>query len=213
MSLILTEDLKEAVGILPADTTKDVVLANSVRTANALIAGYIGFDLSDTDTLRTFIDTIENNARHILLPAFPIIEVAALSANGLPVLVDNYWVNNRIGIVDFSPGNFSYGAGGMRFGHRVAVVYRAGYEEIPEDLQMACLNIAAALYNMGGTFASAASGGTGELKSLTMFDAMSMSFDVGGTSATGEAAGSPIAMINSWKFVLDKYRVSQPTLR
>jgi hypothetical protein len=209
MPLISTDDLKAAVGLEPNDTTKEALLELSVNTANALIAGYVGVDLSDTDTEQAFIEVVDNDARHMKLPAFPILSVVTLSADGNVMDPANYMLNERIGIIDFPMGIPS----GARWGHRMVATFKAGYEEIPQDLVMACTNIAAALYNLGGTFASAASGGSGELKSLTMFDAMSMSFDVGGTNANGEVAGSPQSMISAWKFVLDKYRVSSPTLR
>jgi hypothetical protein len=43
-----------------------------------------------------------------------------------------------------------------------------------------------------------------------MFDAMSMSFDTG--AATGSTVVGAEALLESWKFVLDQYRVNQPTM-
>lgn len=211
MPLISLEELKEAVGVAVSDNSKDQVLNVSLQTANALIAGYVGVDLSDSDTEQAYIEVVDNDARHMRLPAFPIIEIKSLSADGELMAPSNYQLNPRLGMVDFPMG--IPGGQGARWGHRMVVTYTAGFEEVPQDLKMACTNMAAGLYNLGGTFASAATGGTGELKSLTMFDAMSMSFDVGGNTADGDAAGSPAAMIKAWKFILDKYRVSSPTMR
>ena len=166
-------------------------------------------DLSDIDKEHVYTAVVEGGTRYVKLPVFPLFNVVSLSAEGEPVSPADYIPQERIGIIDV-PGGLP--ASTNRYGCRVSVVYTAGFEEIPQDLNMVCLNMAAGIYNMGGTFASAASGGTGELKSLTMFDAMSMSFDVGGTSQ-GEAAGSPAALIKAWQFVLDKYRCNSPVAR
>jgi hypothetical protein len=68
------------------------------------------------------------------------------------------------------------------------------------------MNIALAIYENGGRVASQTT--SGALKSMTMFDAMSMSFDTGST----ESASGPEALVSQWAFVLDKYRVDKYTL-
>ena len=203
------EELKTALGIALNDTSKDATLNQSLANANALIAGYIGADLSDIDKEHVYTVVLEGGAKYVKLPLFPVFNVVSVTAEGTPVDSGDYFSQDRVGIIDVPSGLPSSTS---RYGCRVSVVYTAGFEEVPQDLNMVCLNMAAGIYNMGGTFASAASGGTGELKSLTMFDAMSMSFDVGGSSQ-GEAAGSPAALIKAWQFVLDKYRCNSPVLR
>jgi hypothetical protein len=203
-------DLKANLGIAPEDGTKDQLLDQSLTLANSIIAAYIGFDVSDVDTEQSYTEIVDENADYVRLPLFPLIDVLSVTADGDLVDPTAYYVDPKLGHVNFLRG-IPRGSAPARWGHRMGVRYLAGLEEIPEDLSLACLNIAAGIYNLGGTFASVAQG-TGELKSLTMFDAMSMSFDT--TQQTGtDAAGTPQAMLKAWSFVLDKYRCKTPTMR
>jgi hypothetical protein len=209
MIVTLTE-LKTALGI--SGTTDDALLTRSLTTANALIAGYIGFDLSDTARERTYTTIMDNSRGHIRLPLYPVIEVESLTADGVAVAADAGWfLLPDLGLVQDFPAE-RYGTSG-RYGVRATAIYRAGFvdADMPDAIKQACIDIANAIYVNGGTVPSGgAAGGTGELKSLTMFDAMSMSFDTG--AATGSTVVGAEALLESWKFVLDQYRVNQPTM-
>jgi hypothetical protein len=89
---------------------------------------------------------------------------------------------------------------------KLEIKYLPGFtaEETPADLAVAIGNIAIAIYENGGKIAAASS--SGALKSMTMFDAMSMSFDTGATSS---GASGPEGMVSQWGFVLDKYKVDK----
>ena len=208
--IVTLEELKTALGITGTD--QDTLLTRSLTLANALIAAYIGFDLSDTTKQRSYTLIMDNGRGHIKLPVFPVIELVSLTADGeLVASTAGHYLLPQIGLIEEFPGG-NYGSRD-RYGVRVTAVFRAGYvdADMPTEIKQACIDIAATIFNNGGTIPSGGSaGGTGELKSLTMFDAMSMSFDTGaasGTSVTGAAA-----LLESWAFVLDQHRVNQPTL-
>ena len=196
--------LKAALGITV--NTSDAQLNAALTTSNALIAAYIRADLSDVSD-RTFTKTIEYGTQFLQLPVWPAISVTSISADGTALANTDYTLRKETAEVDF----INVPSSGDRFGQRFTVVYKAGYATVPEDLKAACQNIAAAVYNNGGSFAGSMNGGRGELKSLTMFDAMSMSFETA-AGAGADSAGTPAGMLAAWSFVLDKYRCSIPVM-
>ena len=90
---------------------------------------------------------------------------------------------------------------------QVRVAYTAGWNPLPDDLAQALVYIAADLYNSEGT-GSVPGGASGDVKSATLFDVGSMSFDVG--SASGGAGGWPtndLGVINATAAsILSSYR-------
>ena len=194
-------DLKAALGI--TDNTQDATLTRSLMLANGLIAGYIGVDLSDTTTPRTFTSVVDSGS--IKLPLFPVVSVDSLTANGVAVPEEansGWWLDKRLGMISDYP---HYAHGNGRYGSRVTVVYRSGYNPVPDDLKTACIGVATSIYENGGTIPSGATAGSGELKSLTMFDAMSMSFDTG---TTGAKATGAEGMLEAWLFILKEYKIN-----
>lgn len=194
--MIATRDqLKAALGIAADDASKDVLLDNSLVQANALITSYVGFDLSDTTTVREWVytnDRYEQPRNFIHLPEFPVLDIVEiLDADGVPVPPANYRLIPRLGRVDFL-------FGGMPSSDYLTLHYHAGFDPLPADLLPVALNIASTIYNNGGQVVAP----TNQLKSLTMFDAMSMSFNTGDVNVAG-----PDALLRAWAFVLDRYSV------
>jgi hypothetical protein len=175
------EDLKDSLGIAQSDVTHDAVLNTSLRNANSIMASYIGFDASDVDAEYPYTVYVADNCCYINLPVWPVVAIVSITSDGNILATTDWLLEERLGTVHF-PNGLPFG-GAQRIGHRVSVVYKAGFADIPDDLNMVCLNIAAALYTLGGNFSSSTNGGTGELKTLTMFDAMSMSFDTGSSTS------------------------------
>jgi hypothetical protein len=188
--------LKAALGIAEADTSKDALVTTSLTMANALIMGYLGADLSDVVLDRVVAKKVEC-ARHISLPVWPAISITSVTLDGTPMAAADYELEGVIGVLNFVNGTVT---------GRASVTYKAGYATIPADLNMVCLNIGASIYNNGGNIAGTVSG-SGELKSLTMFDAMSMSFETG--SGSGDA---PAALLREWSFLLNPYRCTAPVM-
>lgn len=207
--LATLDELKDALGIALDDTTQDTLVTVSLTSANALIAGYIGGDLSDVTTDRVTTRTLASNAPYMKLPLYPVISITGVTSNGDAVASTEYQLDPELGIVDFLNGGLGTADG--RIGNRVTVTFKAGITPIPTELNTVCLNIGAAIFNNGGTFNNSMNGNKGELKSLTMFDAMSMSFETGAGSSV-DSAGTPAGMLKAWAFILDKYRCNSPVM-
>lgn len=199
--LATLEQLKVSLGI--SDAAQDALLNNCLTQANALIAGYIGADLSDTTTDRPFEEFVPEGATFVHFPVWPIILITSFKVNGVDVVEGtDYTLNKRSASVffDYLPGNASSA------GNKIEATFKAGLTPVPADLETVCLNIAAAVYNNGGQLAQQA--GSNELKSLTMFDAMSMSFDTGSSETN-----TPQSLIKAWAFLLAKYRLNMPVMK
>jgi len=205
--IVTLQQLKDALGI--ADATQDVVLTSSLSQAQALLDAYIGFDVSDTARVHEYVYTPEqvpfwsygsSRRNFVHLPYWPVLELVDVR-NGADALISpmDYKLVPGPGRVDFFNGLPSTDYLTFRF--------RAGFDPVPADLTAPALNIASAIFNNGGTISTASSNA---LKSLTMFDAMSMSFDTGGEAVAGGAMG----LLEPWAFVLNKYRVvNKPVLK
>lgn len=197
--IVTLAQLKSALGIAADDATKDAALNNALAQANGLVASYIGFDVSDVEFVHEYTYTPRDyGARDFVhLPLYPVLTVASvLDQDDVPVSPLTYRVVRDKGRVDFPAG--------VPQVDLLTFSYTAGFANVPAELLPVGLNIASAVYNNGGQL-----GGTANaLKSLTMFDAMSMSFDT--TAGVPDAA----SLLLAWKFVLDKYAVNNgPVLK
>lgn len=206
MSYLTLAQLKTELGI--TGSQYDAMLKRSLSLADTIMNGYIGWSPTDILTQHVYTTAADACVRSLQLPLWPVIEVVSVESNGVVLEgpLQNpeagFWVDNTHGRIE----ELSYigGRGGRLATNRVTVRYRAGYDPVPRDLYDVALNIASAIYANGGEVPSSTSTGSGELKSLTMFDAMSMSFDVG--SNTGDNEGGAAGMVGTWSFVLDKYK-------
>lgn len=193
--IITVDDLKSALGV--TSNEDNAKLNTSVMQANALIAGYIGFDVSDITKVYSYSYDATRRYEHytplrnfIQLPVYPVLDVVSLvDAAGVPVT--GYTLEKNTGTINF--------VGGLPYSDYVVAQYHAGYDPVPSDLVPVALNLAAMVYNNGGMVVGVGS----QLKTLTMFDAMSMSFDNGDL-----ATGGPEAMIKPWAFILNKYQIT-----
>lgn len=206
--IITLEQLKSALGI--SGTAEDPLLDQSIAMAESLLNAYIGYPMADTVTVHEYTYSPDpmphwyygsSRRNFVHLPLWPIVElVEVVRGDGTTVPALDYRVVKDKGRVDFFsglPATTDY----------LVFHYRAGYDPMPADITPVMLNMSAAIYNNGGALSSTSSNA---LKSLTMFDAMSMSFDTSGESTGGGAMG----LLEPWAFVLDKYRVvNQPVLK
>lgn len=194
--LATLEQLKAALGI--EDNTKDALLTSCLVQANGLIAGYIGADLSDVATDRPFDALVPEGATFVHFPVWPLISITTFKVNDVDVVEGtDYTLNKRqaAAFFDSLPGNSTSA------GNKIEATFKAGLAVVPDDLNTICLNLASTAYNNGGQLVQQSSG-SNELKSLTMFDAMSMSFDTGSS-----VVSTPEGLVKTWSFILDKYRV------
>ncbi len=197
--IIDRDQLKTALGITTNEN--NALLDLSVASANALIAGYIGYDVSDTEKVREYVYTCENDpwfgrgwrggSYFVHMPLYPVLAVVDISGDdNVPIDPTVYRLIKDKGRIDF--------VNGAPTGRYLTFHYNAGFDPVPDDLTPVALNLAATVYNNGGQITPQIN----QLKTLTMFDAMSMSFNTGDVSVAG-----PDALVSAWAFVLDKYVV------
>lgn len=198
--LVSVDTLKTALGLpLTADPVADPLLENSSRTAQGLVEAYIGMPLEPGDDPMEYGGDDRLDLKYIRLPMWPC-QLLDLTIEGTVVTSDQYRFDKRLGAVTLYVAR-------PRVKYFVAR-YFPGYDGdilvCPQDILDAIQNIALGVYARGGTLQPAAA--SGALKSLTMFDAMSMSFDVGTTTAD---SSTPEGMVAQWAFALDKYSVTK----
>lgn len=196
--LISIAKLKSWIG-LPAttDAEKDPILKRSSVLAQALVDAYVKHPIERIEgQWTTIVDRGLGFRKLYRLPAFPVLfnTSSPVKIDGVEVPSSEYAADERLGTVEFTT---------ERQIGTLEISYAAGFtaETLPADVESALVNIAIGIYNNGGNLATA--GATGDLKSLTMFDALSMSFDVGANTAD---AFTPEGIVKQWAFVLDKLK-------
>ena len=198
--LIQIELLKSYLGLPDGeDAVLDPIFERSSMLAQALVEAYLGtgIELENSMPVVDFFDL--RYARVLRLSKHPAL-VSSVAIDSVVVPVDQYSANRKLGVVEFKQ---------QRWVDKVEVTFTPGFDSIdlPKDLEMAMANIALALYNNGGLLPGQAVQ-SGALKSLTMFDAMSMSFDTDASTA----ASAPQALVTQWAFVLNRYKTDSFTM-
>lgn len=199
--LVSIETLKEYLGLPDTeDPVVDPILERSSTLAQSLVESYVGFGL-EIEGAATKTQTFHQltGARVVRLEHYPVV-IRSVEIDGVAVPADQYSADLALGTIKFTQQRQSI--------LLLEIDYVSGFsaENVPADLTNAIANIALTLYENGGKFNVQSSAGS--LKSMTMFDAMSMSFE---TSASGDgpAMGSPEALVRQWAFVLDHYKVDK----
>lgn len=203
--LLTVTQIKTAMGLENPEQDDSVIdpkVEEAILSAQALVSSYIGMNVEVQGDPESYILHQPSPFRSLNLPKYPVSmdEAFSVAIDGKELSEDtDYSLQYRNGIVTFTR---QYNAV-----KKIEVQYSPGFDSFtaPQDLKMALQNISIAIYNLppGGFGASS---GVGPLKSMTMFDAMSMSFD---TTADAAAASTPQGMVGQWSFVLDKFKVDK----
>ena len=204
---------KQYLSIPAADTTQDaniqVVLNRVLATVETLLQRKLFL-------AREIVKFYHLNDRKVLLPRYPIVNV--FSING--VTSQTWLVHHRNGWVDLCTTNVAAG----KCGGEIAIDYEGGYGTLPPDLEGALWEIFMLAWsgidpNTGGPSQSgglAVVQGSGDVKSLTVFDAFKVDYDVG-TSVSGSSSSSDSltdekalwGWLAPWATVLSFYRSEQ----
>ena len=132
-------------------STHDALLTTLVSAASDAIEAYCGRAFAAADHTE-YLDGDDNGVRRsdLLLQHYPILSVTSIHddpdrdwSDGDLVNSDDYTFYADEGRVVLDSGSFHTGR------RSVKVVYRAGYEAIPDDLQQACAILTAAWFNRG----------------------------------------------------------------
>lgn len=199
--VITIDELKAALGLPPdPDPVLDAKLENAIAMSQAMVEAYLCGNIMPTE--HTWTQTPFARCSTIFLPTFPVISFEELLVNTVVQDPSQYTVDMKKGLVHYGTGCVCcrpYACCEYPPSSAEAT-YISGYDPVPADMHLALLNLAIGTYNLGGNFSGSVSS-VGALKSMTMFDAMSMSFE---TSGAAGASGSD-SLVSQWGWILDKY--------
>lgn len=184
----LLELLKLYLGIDPADTSDDEALTRALNIAGDSIETY----LDRVVVLREVTEYFPHHFGTVILhePQVNLTQNLTVYLNGVAQSGYSAWLDrgkfahlSRSGIRQDTPMDW-------RVYDQVDVVYSAGYDPLPSDLAQAIVYTAADLFNSEGTGSlPGGGGGSGEIKSMTIHDVGSISYDVGGSSGSSGDGG------------------------
>jgi len=181
--------LKLHLGIVPGDTTNDEELTRSLNMAGDVIETYLDRVIAKREVLERWphhFGTVILHQPQVDPDADVTVYLNKVIQSGYSIFLmrDNLAYLSRQGYRPDMPMDW-------RGFDNVSVTYTAGYDPLPSDLADAIVYTAAAYYGAIGTgqFPGGSTGGSGELKSLTLYDVGSVSYDVASSSG-GTGGGS-----------------------
>lgn len=183
----LLDAFKIFLGIDPGDTTSDPELEAALQQAIAVIEGWL-----DRIIIKRPVD--EYFAHHIgtvQLHEFPVDLTAPLNVFKDGVLDENYkpWLTRKQ-ICNLSRTGNAYDTPvDWRPYAQVTITYTAGYDPLPSDLTNAIIWTANGFYTSTGT-GTVPGGSSGDVKSMSLYDVGSISYDVGGSSSGSSYMGA-----------------------
>lgn len=204
--------IKAALGIAAADTTKDAAIARVLSEVMSAVETLLDRDLLQAVVTERYYDL---DCGKLWLRRYPLQGV--LSVDGQPPNPELV-IHKRAGwIRDLA----------MCHAESVTVEYQGGYDitgtgqdPFPQDLERAILEAFMTKWASSDTATGAptAAGGaqvvqgSGELKSLTLFDAARLEYDVGSSVVGGESASALASQqaywgwLAPWASILQAYR-------
>lgn len=122
---------REFLGIQTQD--EDALLTRLLKAASGWIRAYLNRDINAAD----YEDALDGSGNALMrLPNYPVISVTSVVVDGVTIPATSFVV--RDGVLRRRDG----GSWGRGIGNAV-VNYRAGYEEIPDEVVQACLEVVA----------------------------------------------------------------------
>jgi hypothetical protein len=143
MAYVTRVELRNYIGLTGSqyDSTLDT-LADAASAACDVFTGRTkgtngyGFLTHSNTSEIYFLD----NKKHIVLEEWPVVSVSAMTLRGTAQIVDtDYYLKYDSGIVTFfDASGYPYKESGP-----LVVTYIAGFEELPADVELTCLRVAA----------------------------------------------------------------------
>ena len=198
-----------------AGTANDAAITELMNTVIGTVEDYLGRALLFKRETITFWQ-VDNSK--IFLPRFPIRRVIAI--NGNTTIPNDFTVHHRTGWVSFECSSLFNFVG---CGRSVSIEYEGGYDinNLPDSLEKVLWEIFLQWWgNSNQTIGGPAVGagptvtaGSGDLKSLTVYDGFKLDYDVGATVTGGasniSSSGSTIdtwGELAPWASMLSIYR-------
>jgi hypothetical protein len=177
--------LKAFLGIDPGDTTSDTELSRALDLAGITTETYLDRIIVKREVTEFF----QAQFASIILHHTPVDLTA-----GVVVTADGAELSGYSGYLDRARLCHLSNTGerfdvplDWRIYNDVTVAYTAGYDPVPADLAQALVYTSAGLYSSEGTGAEPG-GASGAVKSMSLYDVGSMSFDVGSSSGSADGA-------------------------
>lgn len=131
MALITIDTLQTFEFKIPTDDVANINFYNAlIKSASDIIVHYIGADFEPTPFTAHFDEIAD--VRYLVLKQIPVSEVSSIEVNGSPYEED-YSFDNRTGIIRFNKV--------LTGKNDIKVEYTAGYDEIPQDIIYACVEL------------------------------------------------------------------------
>jgi hypothetical protein len=195
----LLADAKTRQGILPADSTKDVVLQASLDTALALAETYCNRRFTYAAETASFYFPFGTTLQ---LNRYPIEQVTSVTPlNQVAYGSQNYKVVLGTGQIK---------SRGWLADDQIDVTYTGGYKVLPADLELALWMVFDAVWAAmpgGGGGGSVAAPGQ-SISSITIPDVGTIRYDNGGPASSGSATGGAGGLLPlSAASILNLYRL------
>ena len=194
--------------IAPGDTTKDAQITLAMEMSILLAESYLNRKLlKKVDTTQSFYRV---HGRMVFLERYPVesIKSIALPPVGTTMPLESVTVNPRTGGVDY------YSLHGQS---EVLITYTGGYDPLPADLEWALWMLFDTLYAemeagpiSGGGGGGIVIEGSGDVKSIQIYDVGKVDYDVGTTvsnTSSGGVGASAALLVPSGRleFILQTY--------
>ena len=177
---------KEFLGIDPGDATQDDELNQALNMAGDAIETYLDRAVVKrtlTEYFRHHFGTVELHDYPVAIDTPPVVTLDGATQTDYQLWLGRGQVGqlSRLGRRPDMPMDW-------RAYNQVTVAYEAGYDPIPSDLANAIIYTASLIYQSNGTGNIPGGGGSGEVKSMSIYDVGSISYDVG-SSSSGSGSG------------------------
>lgn len=193
------ETAKELLGIDPGDDTQDAAITQVMAVTLATIEKFLQRGLVQQEETQDFHWL---TSARVLLRRYPLVEITALEGGSavpedVTLNVPNGWAEHRSWC-------------GLE---NLGITYTGGYDPLPDDLERAMWEAFSYMWrNSDQTtgLPSGTTGGEGEVKGVTVFDAFKIDYNVASTGADSSASASASwGWLAPWAPILSMYRSEQ----
>jgi hypothetical protein len=202
----LLNALKEYLGIEPDDTSQDAELLRALNLAGSVCETYLDRVIAKREVgehFQSYFGRVTLHHTPVDHTADVTVTLDGVEMSGFEVYEERWKLPHltRQGMQMDMPLDW-------RKYDRVTVTYTAGYDPIPDDLAQALVYVAADLFASQGTGTLPGGGGSsGAVKSMSIHDVGSITYDVGNTNTGGGGSISSFGLINETAtHLLSKYK-------
>ena len=180
----------------------DVEVQGMIDALDAMILAYLQRDLRHAEYSQIFF---RPEGSFLSLDNFPVISITSVDSDGaaVPTPDDDFDIDYGLGLMHYSGEGIAFTGSQPK---RITVQYISGFTTLPLELQVMFNTLLTARYEAGGT---AETGGTGDIKKVSLVGVAAVEFDTGGSSVayTGvdRLTGVP-EELKPYVGLLDRYR-------